>query len=277
MTDVAKRALLIGIDVYDDPAVNDLGGCVNDVQLMASTLVSHGFAQADLTQLTSAPGTTRDGILAALDALVHGTAADDTVVLYYSGHGSQAPDVNADEPDALDETIVPSDSGRGYLPVRDIVDDELNRALEEIGQRTDRATFIFDSCNSGSINRLLPAAEELPGDFVVRAVEAALTAPEGARPDALGKGDLSRRGVFAPGNYVLVTGCQSHQLSKETTYDGRRQGALTFFLAQELARPDSRSTNEIFEAAADAVRGSVPDQDPTLEGPDERLAGTSFF
>jgi len=274
-----KRALLIGIDAYEDPKVDDLSGCVNDVELMAATLAASGFAEERMTKLTQAPGTTREGILVALDSLVASTAAGDTVVLYYSGHGSQVPDVNADEPDGLDETIVPSDGGRGTLPVRDIVDDELNGALEEIGRRTDRATFIFDSCNSGTISRILPPAGALDDTIAVRAVEAAATAPEGARPVTrlLAQGDRARRGIFTPGNYVLVTGCQPAQLSKETLYDGRRQGALTFFLTQELGRGGGRSVREIFEAAADGVRESVPDQDPTLEGPEPRLAASELF
>ena len=44
--------------------------------------------------------------------LVARIGQDDIVVFHYSGHGSQMTDLEGDEPDGLDETIVPYDSGR---------------------------------------------------------------------------------------------------------------------------------------------------------------------
>jgi uncharacterized caspase-like protein len=131
---MVKRAVLIGIDEYADPEIPDLHGCVNDVKAMASLLADcYSFDAANLTELVSAPGNTRDGIFAGLTSLIEATEQGDVAVVYYSGHGSQVPDGNGDESDNLDETIVPSDSGRGNLPVRDIVDDELHSYI--VGRR----------------------------------------------------------------------------------------------------------------------------------------------
>lgn len=155
---MVKRAVLIGIDEYADPGIPDLRGCVNDVKAMASLLEDrYGFDAAHVTELVSAPGNTRDGIFAGLTSLIEATEQGDVAVVYYSGHGSQVPDGNGDESDNLDETIVPSDSGRGNLPVRDIVDDELHSYIAALSQRTPLSTFIFDSCHSGSVDRDLLA------------------------------------------------------------------------------------------------------------------------
>src|SRR5207249_1910247 len=97
---------------------------------------------------------TRDGILAALDALTAAAGPGDVVVIHFSGHGSQIRDRERDEPDGWDETIVPSDSGRVPDPNRDITDDEIYLRLRALaGRQTANITLLFDCCNSGTITR----------------------------------------------------------------------------------------------------------------------------
>ena len=80
---------------------------------MAQTLREQfAFADADI-ELLKDEQATRDAILAAFDRLVDRTQPGDLVVVHYSGHGSQVVDLEKDEPDGLDETIVPDDSGGG--------------------------------------------------------------------------------------------------------------------------------------------------------------------
>ena len=63
------------------------------------------------TNPTTPPSTASDadraGILAALDWLIEVSAADDVVVLHYSGHGDQLTDNDGDELDGYDEVLVP--------------------------------------------------------------------------------------------------------------------------------------------------------------------------
>ena len=103
-----RRALLIGIDAYQ--SVSPLNGPVNDANDMAAFLVERaGFQQSDLRILLDAEAT-RDNILAAIEAwLIEGTQPGDDVLLYFSGHGFQQPDLDGDEADNLDETLVPVD------------------------------------------------------------------------------------------------------------------------------------------------------------------------
>jgi len=82
----ARYALLIGIATYADPSIPALRGPLNDVQLMHELLVQrHGFPEANIVTLTDAAAT-RQGILAALDALAEKTKPADSVMIYYSGH-----------------------------------------------------------------------------------------------------------------------------------------------------------------------------------------------
>src|SRR5687768_15032422 len=108
---MAKHALLIGVNEYEH--VSSLSGCLNDVELVARVLEKHcGFEDSGLTRVVD-PDNTRADILAAFDAFARETQDEDTVLIYYSGHGSQSHDREEEEPDAFDETIVPRDSGRG--------------------------------------------------------------------------------------------------------------------------------------------------------------------
>lgn len=279
---MAKRAVLIGINAYQDVAVADLRGCLNDVELLTDVLTSHhGFAAEDITTVVD-PDNTRQQILDALDRLVDVTEQGDAALIYYSGHGSQALDANAEEEDDdYDETIVPSDSGRGDLPVRDIVDDELNSFVTALAQKTDQATFIFDSCHSGSVDRglLEPAdRDELPAP---RAIVAADTPPEPEphiRLEAADQsgGERSESGMLRQGGYLLIAGCLDHQTSKETDFEGRRHGALTYFLVEALSGGEKMTLQAAFDHAVQGVGGAVKDQDPVLEGPQERKDARPF-
>src|SRR6266480_897551 len=142
-----KRALLIGINNY--AAVPRLRGSVNDVETMRQVLVSRwGFAERNITMLTDERAT-RAGILRALDQLVKESGPSDTVYFHFSGHGSQVKDLNGDEEDGLDETIIPQDGRSG--DVRDIIDDELDEIFARMKPRS--VMIVLDSCHSGTATR----------------------------------------------------------------------------------------------------------------------------
>src|SRR5215213_3056481 len=148
-----RWALLIGIDRYPNLGSEwQLDGCGNDVAIVHDTLSRRfGFQDDQFTVLRDEQAT-RDGILAAMEALVQRAGKDDEVVFFYSGHGSQQLDgPEKDEADGYDETLVPYDSGRISHPNRDISDDEIYLWLLRLTARTPFVTLIFDCCNSGTI------------------------------------------------------------------------------------------------------------------------------
>src|SRR5213595_1100454 len=75
-----KRALLIA------SPYGDLEGPENDVEMMSEVLQKRGF------QVSQCCGSaaTRDGIRSAWHTLISQISPDDTVVIYYSGHGGEA-------------------------------------------------------------------------------------------------------------------------------------------------------------------------------------------
>ena len=66
-------------------------------------------------------------------ALVERARANDVAVIFFAGHGSQAPDKNGDEADNSDETLMFHDART--KGVRDMLDDEFNQILGKLAAR----------------------------------------------------------------------------------------------------------------------------------------------
>lgn len=154
----AKRALLIGIDDYTASTIPivktiehrgwpDLQGAVNDVRVMSELLVlRYGFDRKNIVTLTNQQAT-RAAILHAVDEHLAAPARNgDIVFFYFAGHGAQVPNAASDEPDGLDESIVPADSRRGAADIRD---KELRPFFNRILDRGARLTLLLDHCHSG--------------------------------------------------------------------------------------------------------------------------------
>src|SRR6185369_3917963 len=103
-----RRALLIGINDYPDPA-NRLEGCVNDVFLMSRVLQDCDFRAADIRVVLNARATT-ENIMERLHWLLDDMPDEAERVLFYSGHGAQIPVYGGNgEVDSMDECLVPWD------------------------------------------------------------------------------------------------------------------------------------------------------------------------
>jgi hypothetical protein len=185
-----KRALLIGINDYatvrpvHSASIRDwpnLKGAVNDVHAMRDLLIAqYGFRSEDVIVLTDEDAT-RQAILTALEHhLVQSTKDGDVVLFYYAGHGSQVPNSLSDEPDHLDESIVPADSRAG---VPDIRDKELRSYFNRILGRGAKLTVMLDACHSASGARTFGIA---PRGIAPDDLDVADNADYGPRPERAG-------------------------------------------------------------------------------------------
>ena len=116
---------------------NGCWGCELDVDNMARILDAQGF-NVIMMKTESA---THDNILDKLSSIAHAIDDDDIFVFYYSGHGGQQVDLDSDELDGHDETLVAYD--------QEIIDDELYQRFKLFPAGT-RIVMISDSCNSGT-------------------------------------------------------------------------------------------------------------------------------
>jgi hypothetical protein len=269
-------ALLVGVDRYPHlPKKNQLRSCANDARLMKHVLRERfGFGEEGLRLLVDGDAT-REGVLAALRDLQVKAQEGDSVVFYFSGHGSQVPDEEGDEPGGMDQTFVPHDSGRGEHPNRDVIDDEIYDWILKVSSVTPSLTVIADTCFAGTIAR-----SPRPGE---KWIEADCRRPEGLQPVVSSIKPGSRRfrdagpSGFLPvsDRYVLLAACRVHESAKELPpIPGEREpySAFSFFLCKELLRAPADATwRDVIERTRIAVAAAVPAQTPQLEGARDRL------
>ncbi|MCB0262846.1 MAG: caspase family protein [Calditrichaeota bacterium] len=276
MSSKTKRALLIGINEYPNFPRHQLYGCVNDVAVMADILQRcYGFPNEEMIILKDAEAT-RDAILKAMNQLAAETGEDDIVVVHYSGHGSQVTDREGDEPDGMDETIVPYDSGREPDENRDITDDEIYEWLLKLCGKTANVTLIFDCCHSGTITRdpFGTGARRVEPDR--RPICQLPPSPVTFTRDRENRREIGASGWLPLSNkYVLIAGCRDEESAYEyrINHDGKSLllGTLTYYLALELATAGTGSSyRDLFERVSAFVTAAKPRQHPQLEGAGDR-------
>lgn len=83
----------------------------------------------------------------ALRWLVQGCQPGDSLVFYFSGHGSRQQDSDGDEIDGFDETLCPID----YETEGNILDDEINATIVRPLPQDATLHAIIDACYSGTV------------------------------------------------------------------------------------------------------------------------------
>lgn len=266
------RTVFVGIDQYAysngkpgnvDPSFHDLGGAVNDVMLMRRVLAkSWGVALDTLGgPCPAAPAVsmtllnqcaTRRGIIGALTGQIAAASPGDTVLFYYSGHGSQALDRERSQAGGKNGTIVPHD-GRGGT-VADILDVDLKRLIDAAEARGVNVVTIADSCNAGTLIR------DLRGGGV-RFANPDPT-PPGAPNDIF---PPPPRAHDAKPYRVLLAASADGEVTREIGVGPDRHGVFTTALATALTELPKPSYADL---AAEVRRrvGISGDQSPKAEG-----------
>jgi hypothetical protein len=151
---MADRALLIGINAY--PHVNQLRGCLNDVQGTTDLLTNtFGFPADGIQTLTENQATKEQILSKARDWLFHDAQPGDRLVFHFSGHGSQVDDPN--DPTGQDEILCLYDIDVDKMdPSTYITDKELGQLFSTPPQGV-QLVAVFDSCHSGTGTRALSA------------------------------------------------------------------------------------------------------------------------
>ncbi|WP_201494875.1 YDG domain-containing protein [Rubrivivax sp. A210] len=133
-----KLALLIGVNRYADKNVPQLEGAVPDVRAVREMLERRlGYE----TVVLEDPG--REAIVRAFNKLALEADNDDSVIVYYAGHGVVVPINGVDTGFWL-----PSDVDAG-LPQTWLANADIARMVAAIGSR--QLMLVSDSCYSGSL------------------------------------------------------------------------------------------------------------------------------
>ncbi|MBA3946200.1 MAG: caspase family protein [Herpetosiphonaceae bacterium] len=141
------HALLIGIGTYANaPRLNTVPLTAADAQAVQTVLCDPKYCAYPTSQVQTLhdAAATRAHILSAFDTLANTTGPDDTVFVFYSGHGSYGTDghyyLTAFDTTLQDDKIA---AGSG------VRDSELLTKLQLL--KTRRAFLIFNACHSGEL------------------------------------------------------------------------------------------------------------------------------
>lgn len=262
------RALLVGINQYG-PGFPNLQGCVNDVQDMAQYIVERrGFAAESIRVLTDSRATTQE-ILSHLIWLTDGAKGGDRLLFHYSGHGAQFVERDAAGGIANDheDVICPTDFAWDYGHM--ITSSQFESLFSQIPAGTDFC-WISDSCHSGDINDAADDGRDItqsrrvrtPFDIAWRLVTAR----------SLKREEQQFIHVAGRLNAVLVAGCRSDQTSADAVFNGRSNGAMTYFLLKALKQRDGTLREAVQDVHKELDRAGYQ-QEPQLIGPVDLIDG----
>ena len=252
---MTKKALCIGINDYPGTA-NDLKGCVNDANDWTVELGRRGFT---VTKLIDAQAT-RAGLTTAIRDLIAAARSGDTLVITYSGHGTWVPDSSGDEPDGRDEALCPYDIGtQGPL-----LDDQI-RTLFATAAEGVRVLLISDSCHSGSVTR--GREDDLDaGNTRARFMPLSDWMPKDELPPAGGPLPRAVGGLRRVGGDLLLAGCKDTEYSYDTSFQGRPNGAFTYYALKTLRERKPANYDVWFNAIREYLPSNRLTQTPQILG-----------
>ena len=230
-------ALLIGINDYQ--TVGKLQGCLHDVEMVENYLTQrttfdvalNGQPTDKIKKLTDSAAT-RTGILDGFRTHLSQAKKDDTILIYYSGHGTQeVADPRWEETDGRLECLVCYDGGTTKSPEFLLADKELRFLINELHQKTKaHIVTIFDCCHSGDNTRNAALVEATHKDVLQRRTTAKNGKAFPARrwnEFVFGKtiSEDSVKGMksvnFLPqGAHIQLAACESDQTAVEVAGEG---------------------------------------------------------
>jgi len=236
-----RHALVYGVSLYQSMYVegedytNNLTYSDNDAVSMGSTLAAAGWEEANIRVRARGSGTTtaiaptKANLFADLDELAASISSSDTVLIYFSGHGTYRS--------STDTTyFIP------YLGISDeespslyyslcVSPEELAAKLEELP--TDKVFVILDTCYSGGFVDTGSALDSAPQDYSgAGADDSAVLAALGSFGKLL-SANAEERDATPP---IVLSAAGSEELSYES--DSRGHGIFTYYFMESAARGD---------------------------------------
>ncbi|MCK5726270.1 MAG: caspase family protein [Thiotrichaceae bacterium] len=227
------KVLLIGINHYLSPKINALRGCTNDVKLLHQLYTDRFAIPENQIKVLINDEATKNNIVTTFQSHLQTAKAGDSVVFYFSGHGSREPahkDFWTIDTDKALDTLVCYDSG---VEATLLADKELRFLLSELPQDLSQVVVIIDSCHSGSVTR---TSKDIRSRHTFL-----LTQPRQSEDfifyrKAKEEGWADNLGQVPQGKHILLSACRSTETSIEKSIRRRPYGVFTYSLASLLNR-----------------------------------------
>ena len=236
---MSKRAYLCGINYTGTSSA--LNGCINDITNINNFLVKQcGYNPQNIRITTDDPKCnlkpTRANMEASIHWLAQGCKAGDTLIFYYSGHGSHIADRNGDESDGRDNVLVPLD----YEAAGIISDDWL---FQNLASRLPLGVTLWafnDCCHSGT---MLDLQYNLQCNSVYKPGKLPRGVSYRTNDWTNQFGMSTERNQVTQADVYMFSGCLDPQTSADATIRNQAQGAFTacfleFVQSNCTKRPD---------------------------------------
>ena len=205
-------SLHIGLNSVDPQRYEGWSGPLNACEADANDMADLGSSRELLVhQAAHQRSDTGGAVLNGIGDAAKNLKSGDIFFLTYSGHGGQAPDLNNEEPDGMDETWCLYDG--------QLIDDELYSSWGAFASGV-RIFLLSDSCHSGTVSKAIHYREKLRSGLppVYRAMpdEVALRVYQNNKSfyDPILKiRNLSEALSAVKASVLLISGCQDNQLS----------------------------------------------------------------
>jgi metacaspase-1 len=246
------KAVVVGINTYKNYPNQTLAGCINDAEdILQHLTASMKVKPADITPLYD-DRATKAAIVTALRDMIASASAGDHLLFHMSSHGTQIDADSVAEPDGLDEVLCPHDFT--FTDRRTaLTDDEIAGLFDSLPPQV-AMTIVVDACHSGDIKKLLaqhtnPRFLRPPADVAWRLANTRV-APK------------KRLRAFVEG--IAASACQSTETAADTSFNGRPNGAFTYYLLKALRATPTATLEAIVTETAKHLTTYV--MHPQLDG-----------
>ena len=239
-----KRAFMVGISHYDTALTgyqwNNING-VEDVRLLEPILKKQGFY---LTTLLDEEATFQN-ITNQLATFINKTKSGDIIYLHFSTHGQPVEDLNGDEDDGWDESIVPIDAYKLYKKgvyegKMHLLDDKLNEFVNKLRAKIGTKGMLYvviDACHAGTSSRA--------NDETIRGTKVGFTYNNKVfKPSIQKKSHYKIETSTKLSHVMYLEACRPDQVNMEIKVKDKRYGPLSYNIAQALqTKPISTDAN----------------------------------
>lgn len=141
-----KYALIVGINDYEHPQIQDLKYSEADARYLRDILIRYARYQPNHIRILLGREATYSNIKDGIYWLGESTKKEDDVFFYFSGHGTRVDDMDGNEQDGLDEAFCPYETDLDKT-ASVILDDEIGYWFRRV--RSSQVIVILDCCHSG--------------------------------------------------------------------------------------------------------------------------------
>jgi len=261
------HAFLVAINNYDPQSkIKNLRGCLNDLESVRSLLIDqYECAPENIKTLTNQEATRKAIITTFQNHLCTNPSIDagDTVLFYFSGHGSYAktaPEFEPFDAQQQDETLVCYDSRILAAGHYDLTDKEIAVLLSRVKLDVE-IVVIVDACHSDSITR--DGEHEQQEDLMAR------QAPQRTSPRTLSSYLLPEDDFYTKMQDITIPQRQHIVFSactrEQKAWEKNKQGVFTKHLLKVLQNTKGEvSYRQLHERVNFSVRQDVANQYPQI-------------